>query len=133
MFADDTNTFLSSHNYTELFTKLNTELDHLSNWFKANKLSLNTKKTHYIVFGNKLRSGGANFLLKLDGKIIEQVKSTKFLGVKIDANLNWKCHINDLISKLNRHSAVIYKTRYKINYATALLLYYTLILPHYYY
>ena len=130
MFADDTNTFLSSPNYCNLFTTLNVELDHLSSWFKANKLSLNIKKTHYIIFGNKSKYKSANYSLKMDGITLEQVESTKFLGVKIDAKLNWKCHINDLILKISRNSAVIYKIRYKINSATTLLLYDTLILPH---
>jgi hypothetical protein len=31
----------------------------------------------------------------IDNKIIEQVKSTNFLGVTLDSNLNWKLHIDN--------------------------------------
>ena len=43
MFADDTNFFLSDKNIDVLFVKMNNELDKVSTWFKANKLSLNVK------------------------------------------------------------------------------------------
>ena len=53
LFADDTNLFYSSNSLFELFTTVNSELSKLSEWFCANKLSLNVKKTNYILFGNK--------------------------------------------------------------------------------
>ena len=44
LFADDTNLFFS-HNDIQTFTHIiNSEMLGLSNWFKANKLSLNVKK-----------------------------------------------------------------------------------------
>ena len=50
MFADDTNLFLSNSNLTDLITKINEELSKISMWLKLNKLSLNIKKTHYMLF-----------------------------------------------------------------------------------
>ncbi len=31
----------------------NSELPNISNWFRANKLSLNTKKANFTLFGSK--------------------------------------------------------------------------------
>jgi len=45
LFADDTNVFLSHKDADCLANILNTELNKLSIWFRANKLSLNQKKT----------------------------------------------------------------------------------------
>ncbi len=53
MFADDTNIFISGSNLRELTSVLNSELEVISDWFSANLLSLNIKKTNYILFGNK--------------------------------------------------------------------------------
>lgn len=53
LFADDTNIFHSDTNVFQLMTTINCELLKLSKWFKANKLSLNVKKTNYILFGRK--------------------------------------------------------------------------------
>ena len=40
----------SHSNVKELFTTLNAELSHLNDWFCANKLSLNTDKSKYVLF-----------------------------------------------------------------------------------
>ena len=50
MFADDTNLFISSINVDDLFSDMNCELNKISLWFKANKLSLNLTKTTYSLF-----------------------------------------------------------------------------------
>ena len=46
MFGDDTNLY-SYHNIKTLFTTVNEELNRTGQWFKANKLLLNTKKIKY--------------------------------------------------------------------------------------
>ena len=48
MFADHTNLFYS--HIHQLFAKVNEELEKIGDWFKANKLSLNNKKTKYTLF-----------------------------------------------------------------------------------
>ena len=49
MFADDINLFYSHQNINDLFSTVNSELECINQWFKANKLSLNIKKTHYFI------------------------------------------------------------------------------------
>ena len=50
MFADHTNLFFSHSDINLLFEKMNKELTNVSNWFNANKLSLNVKKTKFSFF-----------------------------------------------------------------------------------
>ena len=50
MFADDTNLFFSHSDINILFEKINKELTNVSNWFNANKLSLNVQKTKFSFF-----------------------------------------------------------------------------------
>ena len=50
MFTDDTNLFNSGINVDELFSDMNCELNEISLWFKANKLSLNLTKTKFALF-----------------------------------------------------------------------------------
>ena len=45
MFADDANLFISHKNIDTFFAIVNVELEHVSMWFKSNKLSLNVDKT----------------------------------------------------------------------------------------
>ena len=44
LFADDINIFYSHKDPNFLNTVVNTELDKLSSWFQANRLSVNVKK-----------------------------------------------------------------------------------------
>ena len=46
LFADDTTLYASSDNIVNLYDLINCDLDNLTDWFRANKLSLNTSKTH---------------------------------------------------------------------------------------
>ena len=48
-FADDTTLFLSNSNIGSLYEEANKEINSLYMWFCANKLSLNAKKTKYII------------------------------------------------------------------------------------
>ena len=46
--ANDTNLFVSDKNVNALFTKAILELEKMIEWFKANKLSLNTKESVFF-------------------------------------------------------------------------------------
>ena len=94
MFADDTNLFIQGKDPNEMELKLTNEIAKLTNWLKANKLSLNINKTHTVNFSksHNIRTRQNNIII--DGKAIETVNYTKFLGVVIDNKLNWSAHIN---------------------------------------
>ena len=53
MFADDTNVFVSHKGIKHIEKILNSELQNLVTWFKANKVSLNIEKTNVILFQRK--------------------------------------------------------------------------------
>ena len=50
LFADDTNLFFSGKNIDYLEQIINSELDRITLWLKANKLSLNIKKHNLWFF-----------------------------------------------------------------------------------
>ena len=52
MFAEDTRLFYFNHKIKVLFETVNCELRNIIQWFRANKLSLNMKKTKYTSFCN---------------------------------------------------------------------------------
>jgi len=103
LFADDTNLFYSHKDLAELFLIVNWELSKLSEWFRANKLSLNAIKSNFILFGHKrMPQNCADVNLFLDGNRLERVTSTKFLGVFLDEKLKWTQHLNHVAIKLAR-------------------------------
>ena len=51
LFADDTTILYSHSNIENQINLINEELNEVSNWFKANKLSVNASKTNYMILG----------------------------------------------------------------------------------
>lgn len=130
LFADDTNLFLSNKSLTELENIVNIELEKLSVWFKANKLSLNIGKTHYILFRNKGKKMNNNLTIKIDGTKIDQVCTTKFLGLYIDEGLTWANHISYISSKISKNIGIIHRLSRIVPSHVLTVLYNTLILPY---
>ena len=96
---------------------------------KANKLTLNTTKTHYMVFDRGKKQSGNN-LLKLNNKSIGYVKFTKFLGVIIDEQLNWLNHISYVKNKISKGFGIILRARKFFTKKTLSNLYNAFILPY---
>jgi len=73
LYADDTNLFIFNQDIglTTLSITANEYLSHLSQWFVANKLSLNLDKTCLITFGTQreyqfdIKIGTVNIILML--------------------------------------------------------------------
>ena len=132
LFADDTNLFINGKQLCELADKLNRELLDISIWLKVNKLSLNIKKTHFMVFTSKRKIPNPVSLF-IDGIGIDEVKHTKFLGVFIDNRLTWKKHIDYISGKISRGIAVILKARKLLNERALITLYYSFVYPFFTY
>ena len=66
--------------------ELNTEMMKISSWLKANKLSLNINKAHYMLFKGKgaIKDG---ISIKIDQTQIKQTQCTTSLGVQIDGKI----------------------------------------------
>ena len=50
LYADDTNILITGNDITNLITELNTILKELNEYFEANRLTVNTDKTKYMIF-----------------------------------------------------------------------------------
>ena len=130
LFADDTNLILTDKCVDSLISKASREIDAIFNWFNANKLSLNTEKTKYILFRSPQTRLPTTDNVTIDGKPIEQVKSIKFLGVHIDEFLKWEEHIKLKNNQIAKNLSVINRVKHDLQTRTMKTLYDSLILPH---
>ena len=64
-----------------------------------------------VIFKSKQKKFEGDLKIKLCGKRLYPTESVKYLGVKIDTNLSWQYHVNDLSIKLNRANALLFKMR----------------------
>ena len=71
-----------------------------------------------------------NLKIKLNRKRLFSTDSIKYLGVKIDKELNWKIHIDYIALKLSRATAMLYKLRDFVSPKTLVSVYYALFESH---
>ena len=69
LFADDTSVFIEDTNYDKMIDILNNELKRVDIWLKANKLTINTKKPHYMMF-YRIRIKGDHHPLIIGGNAL---------------------------------------------------------------
>ena len=127
MFADDTNLFYSHKNIHQLFAKVNEELEKIGDWFKANKLSLNNKKTKYTLFHkNSIKDDLPLKLqdLKIANNQIERKKAIKSLDVMLDENVNWQEHIRTVENKITKNIGLLYRAKYLLNESSLKCIYF---------
>ena len=57
-----------------------------------------------VIFESKQKKLEGNLKIKLCSKRLYPTESVTYLGVKIDTDLTWQHHVNDLSIKLNKCS-----------------------------
>ena len=136
LFADDTNLLYAHKNLKTLEMVVNAELKNIYEWLLANKLSLNTKKTNYIIFHpyqKRLDFQPKIYIFDNDSNenvLLECKDSVKYLGILIDKNLSWKQHISSITMKISKLVGLIAKIRHFVPLHTLLSIYQSLILPY---
>ena len=104
LFADDTTASLAGRTIDEVLSILTDDLKIIYEWLRHNRLVINWKKTHAILFNFNTRNHKIDHRtcdLFFDGNRIEFVEHTKMLGVVIDHSLDFKQHIKQVCNKVN--------------------------------
>ena len=130
LFADDTNIFFSHKDFNLLPGILNSEMLKLTQWCRANKLSINFKKSNLMVFRPPQRRKILDISIQIDNNAIEHVKETVFLGVILDEHLPWKPHILSVSRKISKSIGIIYKSSFCLPKTSVRSLYYSLVYPY---
>ena len=129
MYADDTIIYCNDRNVADLNDDLNDTLDQVNEWYKANKLVLNVSKSNAMLIHSNSECNDERFQPILDGNFIDQVKSTKYLGVHIDDKLNFCSHINELTKTLSKKLSWLARLRHIVPSNILKLTYSTYIMP----
>lgn len=118
MYADDCSVVVSGNNRGEVRQNLENVILLLQNYFRSNNLLMNLKKTHFLQI-KKSHLSSHYWKLSLnhpDTKVVTQTSEHKFLGIVIDDFLNFKLHVDTLVSTLQSASYVFKKL---VKYADA--------------
>ena len=128
LFADDACFSFGHNNINILEQKVNSELEKIGTWFQNNKLALNIEKTNFILIHRRKQE--INLQLKLNGSTLTRKSQLKYLGVTIDEKLNWKPHVTNCVTKLNKCLWAVSKLRPYANISTLRLVYFSLAYPY---
>lgn len=111
-FADDTALLFSAVNWRDVFDAAQSGFNTVRKWLNDNVLTLNIDKTKYICFSIRPDLDIDHTYAIIPHECtphgncscskIERVESTKYLGVTIDRNLNFKEHIRILTGRVRR-------------------------------
>ena len=115
LFADDTNLFITAQNIDDLFYIANKAINDIYIWTVCNKLTVNLKKSNFILFKPKKKDldniTQKNRQILLANNVLDRVSSIKYLGIIIDENLTWNEHINKLTSKISNLIGIFYRKK----------------------
>ena len=86
---------MKDKDYTEFKQEMDSALVNLDQWFTANQLILNITKTKVIKFAPKTTTH-VPLDISYKDQVLDEVNNTKFLGIHMDSNMNWKIHIEQI-------------------------------------
>ena len=119
LFAGENNILYPDKNLEAVEQTVNAELKNVHDWLTTNKLTLNTKKSNFVIFRpcQKKKKHFSSQISILDCETnkrvsLEQKSYVKYLGVLIDENLPWKSHVDSVIIKISKTIGMIAKVRY---------------------
>ena len=109
LFADDANLYIKGPDPSELVITANYEMFNLYYWCLANRISINSIKTFFLLFGNVRPVNLPPLVIKSSSayEIIKRADNVKFLGVYYEENMSFKAHINHLVQRLSSTSSLI--------------------------
>jgi hypothetical protein len=149
LFADDTAGFGQGKNLKDLTSYVNQELQKIANWFRSNKMAVNTLKTKFIIFrtrGKRIDPQDCRLVfnnneigLPEDPALITDIsrihnegeeKSFKLLGVMLDEYLSFEAHVNNLCVKISKSLFCMNRIKNFVNPASMKMLYFAMVQSH---
>ena len=122
--------FIPIKKLTLLENYINKELQSIYKWLCINKLSLNIEKSNFIIFHPSQKKLNYKVKIMINDTHLKDEQSINYLGIMIDANLNWQPQIHHIVKKIKRSIGLLSKIRHYVNEKLLVSLYYSLIYPY---
>jgi ribonuclease HI/endonuclease/exonuclease/phosphatase family metal-dependent hydrolase len=107
LYVDDKRIAYASTDPQRCQEKIQEVLDKLQRWTEVTGFKFNTDKTEWMIFvRNKQKP--KNITLKLEGKLLKEVQTKKFLGLIFDSKLSWELHIDYIKGKCLKAMNILY-------------------------
>ena len=107
LFADDLAIWITDKYPIIAKRKLNRAMLTITTYCNLWKLRLNTKKTVYSIFSRSNKKAQSKLQLKMNDEPIMKEDNPQYLGVKLDRQLSFKEHIEDLKEKVCKRLSLL--------------------------
>ena len=130
LFADDGALYFDNVNRNS-FGNIKDEMKLICEWLRINKLSLNAKKTKFMIFDNSDQLDTINITIDEDYTFTikeQKVRIKKYLGLVLDHKLKFDEHIDYIKKKVGKRIGAMYKSKnllplkYRKMFANSLML-----------
>ena len=128
-FADDTRMGMSIKSHDDVKT-LQNDLDVVYQWAEDNNMILNSSKFELLQYGDKNKINTPYSYLSSIGKDIVPQDTVKDLGVQMSANCSFSCHIETVISRVNKMVSWALRNFACRSKTFILTIWKTILLPH---
>lgn len=129
MYADDIVLLYAEKLSENLELQINNDLDDIAIWMHRNRLTVNTDKTKFMIFGGN----DVNICVKYCDNDIEMVNEFKYLGVTIDQHMKFDNHILTLSKKLAKTAGLFRKVSRYVPIEVKRSVFYALFASHLHY
>ena len=132
LFADDTSLFSVVKNKEESASDLTNDLDMISKWAYNWKMSFNPdpgKPAQEVLFSRK-NSNITHPIIHFNNVQVQRANQQKHLGIILDEKLNFKSHIDKVLTKASKGIAVIKRLRNSLLRKSLITIYQSIIRPH---
>ena len=123
----ETSAFTRSQSRISLSTSVNSDLDKISEWGRANLVKFNASKTKFLPLS--LSRNTSDLFVCFENNVIESSSTINILGVNLSHNLSWKFHIENLAKAASRKLGVLYRCKTFFSSEQLLKLYVGMIRP----
>ena len=130
LYADDTVIYCINEDIKVAEKEMQNVLHKFSKWCAINALTINTSKTKTMLFGsrNKIKNSYRPDLF-INKEQLQMVPTYKYLGVNLDQTLNFKYHLESLVSNISFKLYMFSKIRRFLNEKCAIIIYKTMLMP----
>ena len=123
LYADDSMLLVSGKDVKKVEQTLEKEMNEISKWLQANKLSLHLGKTESILFGSVCKLKKVSKMeISCNNINIEAKSSVKYLGVVLDQNMRGETMGGNIVKKVNSVLKFLYRKSSFLNFRNRKLL-----------
>ena len=131
LYADDTVIYLAHKDIQDALVLLQNDLNLLIEWCTDNKVTINSKKTKYCIYGmrsNVKHSKSQDTELSLNNNRLDRVSSYKYLGFILDEHLNFNKHVLEMCNLVNHKLYLLSRIRKYLTTEACITIFKTMVL-----